>query len=92
VIDAGELRRGRVGEDVVAVDRFVASVEDVAAPFADEDAFGRSALIAGVGIDRSAPACGPAHDLDRAVARVVDEAPVADERPLGRVDDRHRDT
>ena len=75
----------------MAVDRFVAAVEDVAAPFAHEDAFGRSTLVAGVGIDRSRSARRPAHDLDLALCRVVDEAAVADERLRGGVDDGHRD-
>ncbi len=89
VIGARDFRRFAVAEDVVAADGFVAAVEDVALPFAHEHALGRAALVAGVGVDRTAAACRPANDLDPARRGIVDQAPIA-EQALGRgVDDRH---
>ena len=73
----------------MAVDRFVAAVEDVAAPFAHEHALGGAALVAGVLVDRPPSARGPAHDLDLAWRGIVDEPAVALQRGVGRVDDRH---
>jgi hypothetical protein len=80
VVGACVLGRLGVGEDVVAADRFVATVEDVAAPFADEDALGGPALIAGVGVDRPRAARRPADDLDGALGGIVDQSTVAGER------------
>src|SRR5262249_15365063 len=47
------LRGLGVGQDIVAVDGLVAAVQNIAAPLADEDAFGGAALIAGSGVDRA---------------------------------------
>jgi hypothetical protein len=60
-------------------------------PFADERALGRAALIAGVGIDGPRALRRPAHDLDLAARRIVDEKTVALERRRGRVDHAHGD-
>ena len=91
VIGIGALGIFAVREDVVAADGRVAPVEDVTFPFADERAFGRTALIAGVGIDGPRALRRPAHDLDLAVGGIVDEKTVAFERRRRRVDHAHRD-
>src|SRR5262245_35120363 len=69
-----------VREDVVPADRVVVSVEHIAVPLAHEHAFGCPRLVAGVGVDRAATLRRPAHDLDLAVVRIVDETPETVER------------
>src|SRR5437867_11523156 len=64
---------GRIGQDVLAADRIVAAEQYVAAPPADEHAFDRAALIAGLRVDRTPALRRPAHDLDRAPMGIVDE-------------------
>ena len=91
MVGAGALGRLGVGEEVVAADRLVAAVEDVAAPFAREHAFGRSALVAGIGVDRPGALGRPANDLDAAGLRIVDQTAVAPERFVARVAHRHDD-
>src|SRR6185503_7178443 len=77
VILARQLRRLRIGQDVVSVDGLVAAVQDVATPLAHEHAFGRAALIAGACVDRTSAERRPANDLDAMAAGVVDEMAVA---------------
>jgi hypothetical protein len=89
VVGARRLGRLRIGQDVVAADRLVAAVEDVALPLADEHALGGAALVAGVGVDRAGAARRPAHDLDPAFGRVVHQPAVAGERLGGGGDERH---
>ena len=91
MIGIGALGIFAVREDVVAADGRIAPVEDVTFPFADERALGRTALIAGVGIDGPRALRRPAHDLDPAARGIVDEKTVAFERGRRRVDHAHRD-
>jgi hypothetical protein len=86
---ARQLRRLRVGQDVVAVDGLVAAVQDIATPLAHEHAFGRAALITGAGVDRASAERRPANDLDATAAGVVDEMAVTLEGRRRRVHDRH---
>ena len=90
VVRAGCFGRRCVREHVVAANGFVATVQDVAVPFADEDAFGRTTLVASVVVDRSGTLRRPADDLDRTRCRIVDQSPVAIERGRRRRHDRHR--
>jgi len=80
MIEARRLGRLGVRQDVVAADRLIAAVQDVALPLAHEHAFGRSALISRICVDRTAALCRPAHDFDATVFRVRYQAPVGQER------------
>jgi hypothetical protein len=75
----------------MAANRLVAPVQDVAPPFADEDAFGRATLIAGVVVDGAVSLCRPEDDLDGSRCRFVDQPDVAFVRRRLRRHDRHRD-
>src|SRR5262245_64359501 len=72
VILARQLRRLRVGQDVVAVDGLVAAVQDVATPLAHEHAFGRAALIARSWVERANAERRNGKDFDASDAWVVD--------------------
>jgi hypothetical protein len=91
VVYARELCRLGIRQNVMAVDGFVAAVKDVASPFADEHAFGGSALVAGIRIDRSAALRGPADDFNGAVLGVVYQLTVALKCHARGVHDRHYD-
>src|SRR5206468_1485479 len=80
---------GRIGEDVLAADRIVAAEQYVAAPLADEHAFDRAALIAGLRVDRTPALRRPAHDLDRAPMGIVDELAITLQRIGSGIDDAH---
>jgi DNA-binding transcriptional LysR family regulator len=53
VVFAGGFGLGCIRKDVMTAYRLVATVENIAAPFADKDAFGGAGLVAGVGVDGS---------------------------------------
>ena len=73
----------------MAVHRFVAAVQHVAAPFAHEHTRGRAAFVARILVDRAPSACGPAYDLDIALSGIVDEPAVSVQQRVRRVDDGH---
>ena len=75
-------------DQIAVVDRLVLAVEHVALPIEGELALGRTAFIAGIGVDRPPALCRPAHDLDLRGGEIVDQHAVALQR-LGRgLDDR----
>src|SRR4051812_43461595 len=78
-----------VREDVVAADRRIATVQDVALPFAEERTLRRAALVARVYVYRATSVRRPSHDLDLALRRIVHEMSVAFQRLGRRVDDGH---
>ncbi len=88
MIGAGRFRRLGVGQDVVAVDGFVAAVKNVAAPGADENPFRGAALVACADIDRTAPLGRPAHNLD-GIVRIIDQAAIPLKRRRRGIDNRH---
>ena len=85
----GARRLIRVREDVMAVDRLVAAVEDVAAPLADEHALRRAAFVARILVHGAPALRGPADDLDPVLVRIVDELSVPGQRCVRRRHDRH---
>src|SRR5262249_48408070 len=90
VILACRLRRLSVGEYVVTIDGLVSAVQDIAAPFAHEYAFGGAALVAGAGIDRPRAKRWPPADLDTTFLRVVDQPAVPLEGRRRCVHDGHQ--
>ena len=89
MLDAGTLRVRRVGQDVAAADGVVPPEQNIAFPFADEHAFGRPALVAGVIIDRPPALGAPAHDFDVALRWIVYQRPISFERRVGSRSHRH---
>jgi len=79
----GRLRIGRFGEHVVTVHGAVLRPERRTLPEGLEHAVHGAGLVAGVGLDRSPPPGGPAHDPDLDIVRIVEGVAVAVER-LGR--------
>ena len=79
-----------VREDVVATDGFVAAIENVTFPLADERARGRAALVAGVEVHRARTLRRPAHDFDLALRGIVDQVAIVFESGRCRIDHGHR--
>ena len=91
VSHVGSGRLGRVRQDVLAADRVVAAEQYITAPFADEHAFDRAALVSSIRVDRPPALRRPAHDLDRAPVRIVDELAITLQRVGSGIDDVHGD-
>ena len=84
----GTRRLAGVRQDVMAADGFVAAVQDVAAPFADEHA----GVVPPSSPESSSTERHPAPASARfrsCTLRIVDQKSVTGERVVGRVDDRH---